>query len=146
MYLRHFIALTAFLLLASGAFASDEDYDRPNWGYTFIDAHYTPWNCPEELATFHDQLVPMMEARGHVESAYIREYADALYRASKDVGGSLSHDNADIRKHYNRAARELVRHCARLREIVYGAPSAHLYSEMEAIENTYIRLAALADE
>jgi hypothetical protein len=140
--MRRFLPLlliAVVVLFSAGVSAAD----KPDWGYTWIDAHYVPDNAPVELKDFHTAFVPMLEARGSAESAYLRENADELYRLAKDVPGSWSSDDHDLRKHYNRAAHDLVKNCARLREIAFGGPSGEVYATMKRVEDNFLRLANL---
>jgi hypothetical protein len=142
---RLFIFAGLFLTAVSLSWASDNQEDRPDWGYTWIDAHYLPDNASDELKEFWNAFVPMMEARTHAESAYIREYAADLYKLAKQVPGTLDTDNGYNKKYYNRSAHQIVKHAARLKDVVYGSPSSVLYEEMKAIEDNYIRLCNFCD-
>jgi hypothetical protein len=137
--------LTLGLSLASFAGDSDDPYADPDWGYSFNDPHYISANAPQELLSFYDQMVPMIEARKSAESAYLRQYAADLYEVSRYVAGSLEDGTKHQRKHYNRAARSLRQNCAELRELSHGASSASLYGEMKEIEADFVRLANLSE-
>ena len=138
--------LSLFLVACVATFAgSSLAEDKPDWGYIWIDAHYVPDNAPDELKSFHDAFIPMLEARKSAESAYLREYADALYRLSKHVPGSWATDDRDLRKHYNRAAHDLVVNWSRLREIAFGGASSEVYQTMKRVEDNYLRLANLCE-
>lgn len=117
----------------------------PDWGYAYNDAHYIPDCSPQPMRVFHEKLIPMIEARKSNESAYIREYADQLYRASKQVPGSLKACDRSIRKAYNQAAKNLVRNCKQLRHLAYGGATWELYNQVREIEADMIQLANLAD-
>lgn len=131
--------------LSCAAFASDDPYADPDWGYSFNDPHYIPDAAPTALHAFYDEMVPMLEARKSSESAYLREYAEALFQASRDVPGSLDNGTYHQRLHYNRAARSLRHNCKQLRELAHGGSTQALYQEMREIEADFVRLANLAD-
>ncbi|MBI5059434.1 hypothetical protein HZB60_06600 [candidate division KSB1 bacterium] len=142
--MRRFLPLLLIIFVAlfvGGARAED----KPDWGYTWIDAHYVPDNAPDELKSFHEVFIPMLEARGSAESAYLREHADNMYRLSKQVRGSWNSDDGDLRKHFNRAAHDLVSHCAKLREQAFGGSSPVVYQTMKDVEHDYLRLANLCE-
>src|SRR3989339_828677 len=105
--------------LSLSAFATDDPYADPDWGYAFNDPHYLSANSPQPLADFYDVFVPMLEAHKSAESAYLREHADDLYKASKEVAGSLENGTPHQRKHFNRAARSLCGNCADLKELAH---------------------------
>ncbi|MBU0690672.1 hypothetical protein KKH18_02555 [bacterium] len=131
--------------LTFAAFASDDPYADPDWGYSFNDPHYIPDSAPEALQVFYNEMVPMLEARKSAESAYLREYAEALFQASREVPGSLEDGTYHQRKHYNRAARSLRQNCKELRELAHGGSTQALYKEMREIEADFVRLANLSD-
>jgi hypothetical protein len=120
--------------------------DQPDWGYAYQNPHYVPDNAPPAVRSFHDAFIPMYEARHSRESAYIRENACQLYDAARAVPGSLtSYASADQRQHFNRAAKDLVRSCQRLKEIVHGGANAEVYDQMHQIERDYLRVANLSE-
>ncbi len=131
--------------LSIAAFASDDPYADPDWGYSYNDPHYIPDSAPEALHVFYDEMVPMLEARKSSESAYLREYADALFQASRKVSGSLEDGTYHQRKHFNRAAKSLRRNCKDLRELAHGGTTQALYWEMKQIEADFVRLSNLSD-
>jgi hypothetical protein len=138
-----------FCLLCAGlslpVFADDDPCVDPDWGYSFNDPHYISDNAPPALADFYDRLIPMLEARKSAESAYLREHAEELYLASKEVAGSLECGTDHQRKHFNRAARSLRGNCAELMELAHGAQSRVLYKEMREIEADFVRLSNLSE-
>ena len=127
------------------------DNDQPDWGYAYQNPHYVPDCAPKALHHFHDVFIPMYEARHSKESAYLREYACELYYAAKDVPGSLtdysscSCHSGDQRKHFNRAAHDLVKSCKRLKEVAWGGANAEVYDQMRQIERDYLRVANLSE-
>ncbi len=127
------------------------DTDQPDWGYYYQNPHYVPDCAPKALHQFHDVFIPMYEARHTRESAYLREYACELYYAAKDIPGSWddccdrSCCSSDQRKHFNRAAKDLVRSCKRLKEVVWGGANAEVYDQMRQIERDYLRVANLSE-
>jgi hypothetical protein len=138
-----------FCLLCAGlsisAFADDDPYIDPDWGYSFNDPHYLSDNAPLPLKDFYDLFIPMLEARKSSESAYLREHAEDLYLASRDVAGSLENGTDHQRKHFNHAARSLRANCAELMELVHGGQSRVLYKEMREIEADFVRLSNLCE-
>lgn len=145
MKITRIFLLASLLVWALPGWADDDNADRPDWGYTWIDAHYLPDKASTELKDFWNAFVPMMEARTHAESAYIREHAEELYHLAKQVPGTLDSESGYNKKYYNRAARAMAKHADRLRDVVYGSPSSVLYEEMKAIEDNYIRLCNFCD-
>jgi hypothetical protein len=143
--MKSFAIFLSLAVVACFAFADDDPYASPDWGYAYWDPHYIPDSSPEALHTFHDEMIPMMEARGHAESAYIRENAWDLYLAAKDVPGSLDGGTHYQSKYYNKAARELVRDCKELHTLAYGAPSWVLYDKMREVESDFLRCASLSE-
>ena len=130
---------------AIAAFAADDPYADPDWGYAFNDPHYISDGAPDVLVAFYNEMVPMMEARKSSESAYLREYADALFQAAREVPGSLEDGTYHQRKHYNHAARSLRRNCKDLRELAHGGSTQALYWEMKQIEADFVKLSNLSD-
>jgi prephenate dehydrogenase len=93
-------------------------------------------------------MIPMMEARASHESAYLREYAECMYRAAKRVQDSDEECCGKMHKaskHYRRAAKELVRDCDDLREIVFGGSSRSVYDQMKEVEEDFVRLSNLCE-
>ncbi len=122
-----------------------DPYANPDWGYSFTDPHYLPSCAPCELAAFWNKMIPMLEARGSAESAYLREHSKELLVYAREVKGSLEGGTKYQRKFYNEAAADLVRACKELHVLSYGAPSPSLYSEMRKVEDAYVRLANLCE-
>lgn len=120
-------------------------YKHPDWGYSYNDPHYLSSCAPCELKCFWEIMIPMLEARKSAESAYLRENSDRLLYCAKKVPGSLEWGTYHQRKHYNRAAKELVRGCENLRELSWGASSSSLYSEMKQVEASFVRLNNLCE-
>lgn len=146
MTMTRIFTFVAILFMAVPlTWAGDNQEDRPDWGYTWIDAHYLPDNASPELKEFWNALIPMIEARTHAESAYIREHAADLHKLAKQVPGTLDSDNGYNKKYYNRSAKAITKHSARLKDVVYGSPSSVIYEEMKAIEDNYIRLCNFCD-
>jgi hypothetical protein len=131
--------------LSFSAFASDDPYADPDWGYAYNDPHYIPDTAPAALQAFYDKMVPMMEARKSAESAYLREYADALFQTAREVPGSLENGTYHQRKHYNTAAHSLRANCKDLRELAHGGSTDALYWEMKQIEADFVKLSNLSD-
>jgi len=139
------LSLLALLLFGTVAWAADDPYADPDWGYSFTDPHYLPSSAPAELEAFWHKMIPMLEARGSVESAYLRENSKELLSYARDVKGSLENGSKYQRHFYNKAAADLVRSCKELHTLSYGAPSPALYSEMRKVEDAYVRLANLCE-
>ncbi|MBU1937640.1 hypothetical protein KKG05_09605 [bacterium] len=120
--------------------------DNPDWGYAYQTADFYPDKAPCELKKFHTVLLPVREARKSHEVAYIRETANCLYMASKEVRKSYP-CCADqmLKKHYKRAAKELIRDSKRLKEMVHGGSDDVVLAQVERIEEDFIRLANLSD-
>lgn len=140
-----FYLLALVLLCATVAFAADDPYADPDWGYSYTNPHYLPDNPPAELEAFWHKMIPMMEARHSGESAYLREYSKELLNLARDVKGSLEGGSSYQRHFYNKAASDLIRACKELHVLSYGAPSHSLYSEMHVVEEAYVRLANLCE-
>lgn len=124
---------------------SCDPYARPDWGYSYTNGHYLPDCPPCELKAFWNVMIPMLEARHSAESAYLRENSKCLLEHAREVKGSLRHGTRYQRHFYNEAAADLVRACKELHVLSYGAPSASLYSEMNKVEEAYVRLANLCE-
>lgn len=125
--------------------------DKPDWGYAYQNPHYIPDSAPPALQRFHEVFIPLYEARHSKESAYIRENASDLYSVARDILGSLvrvgtaeSHSNKQL-KHFNQAAKDLVRSCKQLKKIVHGGANAEVYDQMRQIERDYLRVANLSE-
>jgi hypothetical protein len=120
--------------------------DNPDWGYAYQSADFYPDKATCELRKFHEVLLPVREARKSYEVAFIRETADCLYMASKQVRKSYP-CCADqmVKKHYKRAAKELIRDSKRLKEMVHGGSDDAVLTQVERIEEDFIRLANLSD-
>lgn len=125
--------------------SSCDPYASPDWGYSFTDPHYLPCCAPVELEAFWHKFIPMLEARGSAESAYLRENSKELLAYARDVKGSLDYGTRYQKKFYNEAAADLVRACKELYVLSYGAPSPALYSEMHKVQDAYVRLANLCE-
>lgn len=138
-------SIIALVLCGAAAFANDDPYADPDWGYSYNDPHYLPDNPPAELEAFWHKFIPMLEAEWSGESAYLREHSKELLTYARDVKGSLENGTKYQRHFYNVAAADLVRACKELHLLSYGAPSAALYSEMNKVEDAYIRLANLCE-
>lgn len=125
--------------------------DKPDWGYAYQNPHYIPESAPPALQRFHDVFIPMYEARHSKESAYIRESASDLYNVARDIPGSLVHNRTgeshsiEQLKHFNQAAKDLVRSCKQLKKIVHGGANAEVYDQMRQIERDYLRVANLSE-
>jgi hypothetical protein len=120
--------------------------DNPGWGYAYQSADFYPDKAPSELRKFHAVLLPVREARKSNEVAYIRETANCLYMASKQVRKSYPcHADQMQKKHYKRAAKELIRDSKRLKEMVHGGSNDAVLAQVERIEEHFIRLANLSD-
>ena len=120
--------------------------DNPGWGYAYQSADFYPDKATCELRKFHAVLLPVREARRSHEVAYIRETANCLYTASKQVRKSYPccADRMQ-KKHYKRAAKELIRDSKRLKEMVHGGSDDVVLAQVERIEEDFIRLANLSD-
>ena len=120
--------------------------DHPDWGYAYQSADFYPDKAPCELRKFHEVLIPVREARKSREVSYIRETANRLYKYSKQVRKSYP-CCADqmLKKHYKRAAKELIRDSKRLKEMVHGGSDDAVLAQVERIEEDFIRLANLSD-
>jgi hypothetical protein len=155
--MRTFIAVLAFTLMASLAVAGDHcggggcggrcGHRGPESAYTYEDCYFTPDCSPRQLECFHDKLISMVEARKSHESSYIREHACMLYECAKRV--AKADDCCRVmcanKKHFKRAAKDLVKDCDDLREISFGGSTAAVYERMKAVEEDYIRLINLCD-
>ena len=120
--------------------------DNPDWGYAYQSADFYPDKAPDELKEFHEVLLPVREARKSYEVAYIREAANSLYCASKQVRKSYpSCADRMLKKHYKRAAKELIRDSKRLKEMVHGGSDDAVLTQVKRIEEDFIRLANLSD-
>ena len=118
----------------------------PDWAVTYNSAFYMPDCAPEALEDFQEALIPVIEARRSMEEAYIRENAGCLYRASKEVAKMHEECCSKMdRKHYKRAAKDLVRDCKQLKELAYGGSSSALYEHVKNIEQDFIRLSNLCE-
>ncbi len=137
--------LLCVTLLTCAAWANEDPYASPDWGYSFNNAHYLPHAAPPALEAFWHKLIPMVEARHTAESAYLREYSAELLDYARDVKGSLDGGSKYQRHFYNKAASDLVRSCKELHKLSYGGPSHALYAEMRSVEEAYIRLANLCE-
>jgi hypothetical protein len=119
--------------------------DPPDWAYTYQNAEFAPDNAPCTVKAFHDKLIPLMEARWSHESSYIYEHACELYKAAKKIPGSLKCECSDRKEHFNRAAKDLVNDCARLKEISHGASSSMMYEQIKDIEDDFVRICNLSE-
>ncbi len=120
--------------------------DNPGWGYAYQSADFYPDKATCELRKFHAVLLPVREARKSYEVAYIRETANCLYYASKEVRKSYPcHADRMQKKHYKRAAKELIRDSKRLKEMVHGGSDDAVLAQVQRIEEHFIRLANLSD-
>jgi hypothetical protein len=144
-----FLAVTVSLAFAGGHCGGSYSHcDRPDWAYSYTDPHYMPDCAPKALKCFYDKMIPMMEARRSHESAYLRENAECMYRAARRV---LDADDEcccamhKSQKHYRRAAKDLVRDCDELREIVFGGSSSAVYEQMKQVEEDFVRLSNLCE-
>ncbi len=127
-------------------------YDNPDWGYSYQNPHYLPDGASRALRCFHNAFIPMYEARHSRESAYLRENANELYCAAKRITDGKYEDcsmrccsDPAQKKHYKRAVKDLVKSCARLKEVAWGGANAEVYDQMRQIENDYIRVANLSE-
>ena len=120
--------------------------DHPDWGYPYQSADFYSDKAPCELKKFHSVLIPVREARKSNEVAYIRDTANHLYNAAKQVKKSepCCADRM-MKKHYSRAAKELLRDSKRLKEMVHGGSDDAVLAQVELIEEDFIRLANLSD-
>jgi hypothetical protein len=158
--MRTFLAVLALTLMASLAVAGDHcggggcggggggrcGHRGPDWAYTYEDSYFTPDCSPRQLECFHDKLISMVEARKSHESSYIREHAERLYQCAKRVAkADCCPASCGNKKHYKRAAKDLVRDCDDLREISFGGSTAAVYERMKVVEEDYIRLINLCD-
>ena len=120
--------------------------DNPGWGYAYQSADFYPDRATCELKKFHAVLLPVREARKSHEVAYIRETANRLYMVSKQVRKSYPcHADRMQKKHYKRAAKELIRDSKRLKEMVHGGSDDVVLAQVERIEEDFVRLANLSD-
>jgi hypothetical protein len=149
--MRTLLVVLLVSLSLSVAFACDKcGHDkcccRPDWGYSYNNAEFMPDCAPRALSCFQNALIPMIEARKSGESAYIREHACELYQMAERVKDHPPECDGCEVKHYKRAAKDLVKDCDRLKEIVFGGTSHSLYEQMEVVENDFIRLSNLIDD
>jgi hypothetical protein len=148
------IILTVLVIAVGTAFAGPNcasqncraKCDPPDWGYTYQTAEFAPDHAPCAVKTFHDKLIPLMEARWSHESSYIYDNACELYCAAKKVPGSLKTCCDKQKEHFNNAAHDLVHDCARLKEIAHGASSRMMYDQIKLIEDDYIRVCNLTED
>lgn len=127
-------------------------YESPDWGYSYQNPHYLPDNASRALRCFHNVFIPMYEAKHSRESAYLRENAGELFCAAKRLTDAKC-DNCSMKccddpvqkKHYKRAVKDLVKSCARLKEVAWGGANAEVYDQMRQVERDYIRVANLSE-
>jgi hypothetical protein len=119
--------------------------DRADWGYTYQTADFCPDNATCELKNFHSVFLPIREARKSGETAYVRENANHLYYAAKQVKKSKPCVDKMQQKHYARAASELAHNSKRLKEMVHGGSDDAVMEQVMLIEENFVRLANLSE-
>jgi hypothetical protein len=150
--MRKLVFLILISVFAASAFAGPcsgkcgaKCTPRPDWGYSFQDPHYVPDCAPPALKDFHEVFIPMLEARKSHESAYLRQYAEKLYRYARDVQKTKPCCSDINKKPYKRAAKDLVKDCDRLRDISFGGSDDSVYEHMKQVEEDFVRLANLCE-
>ena len=119
--------------------------DRPDWGYTYENAYFTPECSTCQLECFHDKLISMMEARKSHESAYIREHAAGLFYCADKLRDADPGCRKMESKHYKRAVKTMYKDCEELKELVFGGATAAVYAQVKIIEDDYVRVINLCE-